>query len=66
MSVGGNFKAFELENLYQVVAHFGVGSVGRVLEKARGADARWLEFAGKAGVDRHEADRIGGLLRLLA
>ncbi|MGB5195728.1 MAG: type II toxin-antitoxin system HipA family toxin [Candidatus Deferrimicrobium sp.] len=58
MAVNGKFADISRADLLAVADRFGIGTAPKVLKKVREAVAAWPDFAGQAGVNTTETNRI--------
>lgn len=58
MAVNGRFADISRADLLAVADRFGIGTAPKVLKKVREAVAAWPDFAGQAGVNAAERNRI--------
>lgn len=58
MSVNGKFADISRADLLAVADRFGIGTAPKVLKQVREAVAAWPDFAGQAGVNTAEMNRI--------
>jgi serine/threonine-protein kinase HipA len=62
MSVNGKFKDFEVTDMLEEAARFGVGTAKRVIDEVRATVLCWPEFAQQAEVPEGQIAEIGDLL----
>lgn len=65
MAVNGKFADISRADLLSVADRFGVGTASKVLKRVKEAVAAWPDFAGQAGVNTTETNRILGHHSLL-
>jgi serine/threonine-protein kinase HipA len=65
MAVNGKFAEISRADLLAVADRFGIGTAPKVLKQVREAVAAWPDFAGRAGVNTTETNRILGHHSLL-
>jgi serine/threonine-protein kinase HipA len=58
MAVNGKFAGITRADLLAVADRFGIGTAPKVLKQVREAVAAWPDFAGQAGVNTTETNRI--------
>jgi serine/threonine-protein kinase HipA len=58
MAVNGKFADISRADLLAVADRFGIGTAPKVLKHVREAVAAWPDFAGQAGVNTTETNRI--------
>lgn len=58
MAVNGKFADISRADLLAVADRFGIGTAPKVLKQVREAVAAWPDFAGQAGVNTTETNRI--------
>ena len=58
MAVNGKFAGITRADLLAVADRFGIGTAPKVLKRVREAVAAWPDFAGQAGVNTTETNRI--------
>ena len=58
MAVNGKFAGITRADLLAVADRFGIGTAPKVLKQVREAVAAWPDFAGQAGVNTNETNRI--------
>ncbi|MFZ5786630.1 MAG: type II toxin-antitoxin system HipA family toxin [Acidobacteriota bacterium] len=65
LAVNGKFSGIAREGLLELAERFAVGTAPAVLDRVREAVARWPEFAGKAGLEAAQIERIAAHHALL-